>query len=201
MARRAGKPSSPFTQAFATWQVAARESRLSGIEYGVLLTLAQDPPDHRKRDVLSVSASAIAERMSSPTSPVSDDHVRHALSGLCTKEFTVWKLRSDGTLEDSGERMPILTRLDSHAHAGRSQRYQLNVPPQWPSADQKQKPRRGSGKKKRDESVTQTKRDESDTQVRDESVTSSVTNPTRHKERNPLASVLKSTRIEGDSSL
>lgn len=201
MAKRSGKPTPPFTQAFATWQVAAREARLSGLEYGVLLTLAQDPPDRRNRSVLSMSAERIAERMSTPTSAVKDNQVRHALSKLCAKEFTLWKLESDGTLVDSGARAPILTRLDAHAHAGRAQRYQLNIPAQWPEADHERGSKSGRKRKKRVESDALIERVESDAQVRVESDASSVSNPTRHVRKNPLFGVLRSTEKEGGSSL
>ena len=112
----------PFTKAYATWPRLLHEAGASGVEWAVLVALAQHP---QRNGYLSrpVADYGVAQEGLATATGCSASQVRKALEALTRKTFT----------GPDGKPTPILTRKAS-GHRGRCAVYKCNIP-QWPNRD------------------------------------------------------------------
>lgn len=117
--KRNARKSAPFTKIYATWPRLLHEAKVSGVEWAVLVALAQHPQRNGlySRPVADYGAAQDGIATTTGCSPA---QVRKALEALTKKSFTA----SDGT------QTPILTRKVS-AHRGKCAVFKCNLP-MWP---------------------------------------------------------------------
>ncbi|MBR3312781.1 MAG: hypothetical protein IKG18_01435 [Atopobiaceae bacterium] len=108
--------SAPFTKVYAMWPRLLHEAGVSGVEWAVLVALAQHP---QRNGFLSrpVSDYGAAQDGIATATGCSPAQVRKALEALTKKTFTA----TDGT------QTPILTRKVS-AHRGKCAVFKCNLP-------------------------------------------------------------------------
>lgn len=118
----------PFTKVPTTWPKLLHEAGLSGVEWAVLVALAQHP---QRNGLLSRPTSdyGIQEGLSTVTG-CGEAQVRKALSALCRKTF----VRPDGT------EVPVLTRKVA-GRLGKVAVFQCNLPDAWPDGEEREESR------------------------------------------------------------
>jgi hypothetical protein len=114
--KRNARKSAPFTKIYATWPRLLHEAKVSGVEWAVLVALAQHPQRNGlySRPVADYGAAQDGIATATGCSPA---QVRKALEALTKKTFTA----TDGT------QTPILTRKVS-AHRGKCAVFKCNLP-------------------------------------------------------------------------